>query len=454
MFVNTVYQNRRRILKHRVDQGVIWLQGNQEVGMNYPGNPYPFRQDSNMLYYTGIEKPNTHLIIDIDEDEEYLIGDDLTPDETIWIGDLPRMEVHAEEAGISNTLPNEELGNILKKAVLSGRTVHTLPTYHGYQKENILQLTGNAQEPSEDLIRAIVDQRSKKENREIIEIENALGTTAEVHRLVLEESMAGRSEQEIYAKAVQVVLRNGGRLAYNAIVTVMGQILHINTYDNHLKEGQMLLCDMGAENAMHYASDITRTFPVNRKFTSQQKDIYEIVLRTLDNSIERLRPGIQFKDVHLQAAKDITQGLIDLGLMRGNVDDIVEAGAHALFFPHGLGHMLGLDVHDMEGLGETYVGYNSVTRRSEQFGTSNLRLGRILEEDFVITVEPGLYFIPNLIEIWKGEQKYQEFIRYDRLNSWMNFGGVRIEDNVVITDKASKILGPPIPRSIEEIESV
>lgn len=454
MFVNTVYQNRRRKLKHRVDTGVIWLQGNQEVGMNYPGNPFPYRQDSNMLYYTGVEKPNTHLIIDVDEDQEYLVGDDLTVDETIWIGDQPGMDFHADAAGITRTLPTSELPQILKQAVLSGRTVHTLPTYHGYQKDKILQFTGAAQEPSEDLIRAIVDQRSVKEDREIIEIENALGTTARIHQVVLEETFAGRSEQEIYAKAMEVVYRDGGRLAYNPILTIKGQILHINTYQNYLKEDQMLICDMGAENAMHYASDITRTFPVNRKFNARQRSIYEIVLSTLQRATERVRPGIQFKDIHRYAAKDIAQGLIDLGLMKGNADDIVAEGAHALFFPHGLGHMIGLDVHDMEGLGETYVGYNSVTKRSEQFGTANLRLGRILEENFVITVEPGLYFIPNLIQIWKQEQKFQDFINYDKLEPWMDFGGVRIEDDVLVTKAGSEILGPLIPKTIEEIESV
>ncbi len=453
MFVNTVYKNRRLKLKHRVDSGIIWLQGNQEIGMNYPGNPFPYRQDSNMLYYTGVEAPKIHLIIDVDEDKEYLIGDDLSVDETIWIGDLPGMRVHAEAAGVGEILPNRDLSKLLKKAVLSGRTIHTLPPYHGYQKEYITDMTGSQHEASEKLISVIVDQRSRKEDREIIEIENALTITARLHKVVMEESIAGRSEQEIYARAMEIVLREGGRLAYNAILTVNGQILHINTYHNYLKDGQMLLCDMGAENAMHYASDITRSIPVNRKFNQQQKAIYEIVLSALKNSVDRIRPGIQFKDVHLYAARDMTRGLIDLGLMKGDPEEIVEAGAHALFFPHGLGHMMGLDVHDMEGLGETFVGYNHVTRRSDQFGTSNLRLGRILEEDFVITVEPGLYFIPNLINIWKTENKFSDFIVYDKLGDWMNFGGVRIEDNILVTEEGCKILGPPIPKEVHEIES-
>lgn len=452
MFVNTVYKNRRLKLKHRVDSGVIWLQGNQEVGMNYPGNPFPYRQDSNMLYYTGVETPKTHLVIDIDEDKEYLVGDDLSAEETIWIGVQPDMGFLADAAGIADVHPTKDLATILKKAVLSGRTIHTLPPYHGYHKENILDMIGAEQEPSETLISVIVGQRSLKEDREIMEIENALTTTARLHKVVLQESHAGRSEQDIYASAMEVVHRDGARLAYNAIVTVNGQILHINTYENYLHPGQMLLCDMGVENAMHYASDITRSFPVNRKFTPQQKAIYEIVLSTLKNSIDRVRPGIQFKDVHLYAAKDIAQGLVDLGLMKGDVDDIVQEGAHALFFPHGLGHMLGLDVHDMEGLGEKFVGYNSVTKRSDQFGTSNLRLGRILEESFVITVEPGLYFIPNLINIWKYENKFKDFIAYEKLDDWMGFGGIRIEDDVLVTDKGSEILGPAIPREIHEIE--
>lgn len=452
MFVNSVYQNRRRILKHRVDSGIIWLQGNREVGMNYPGNPFPFRQDSNMLYYTGVDVPNLHLIIDVEADQEYLVGDDLTVDETIWIGNLPGMADYAEASGIAETIPTEDLASILKKAVLSGRKIHTLPPYHGYQRDLIHEVAGNDHEPSEDLIRVIVDQRSVKEDREIVEIENALDITARLHQIVLEECMAGRSEQEIYAKALESVLRDGGRLAYNAIMTVQGQTLHINTYRNQLRPGQMLLCDMAAENAMHYASDITRTFPVNRQFNTQQRSIYEIVLNCLKNSTDRIRPGIQFKDVHLYAARDMTQGLIDLGLMKGDPDEIVAEGAHALFFPHGLGHMVGLDVHDMEGLGETFVGYNSVTQRSEQFGTSNLRLGRILEEKFVITVEPGLYFIPNLIEIWKNEQKFSDFIAYDKLTPWMDFGGIRIEDNVLVTENGHEVLGPAIPKEIEEIE--
>lgn len=454
MFVNTVYKNRRRILKHRVDHGIIWLQGNQEVGMNYDGNPFPYRQDSNFLYYTGVEAPKMHLVIDIDEDKEYLIGDDLTVDETIWLGDLPGMEVHADVAGISDKLPLKKLAGVLKKAIQGGRTIHTLPLYHGYQSAHQIEMIGPDQEASEALIQAVVHQRSVKEGREVREMENALRTTADLHHMIMRNCNEGMSEQELYARAMEIVLKDGDRLAYNAIVTVNGQTLHVNTYENQLKKDKMLLCDMGAENAMHYASDITRTTPVNRKFNAQQKAIYEIVLAALKKSTEMVRPGVEFKDIHLFAAHEMTKGLINMGLLKGDPEEIVEEGAHALFFPHGLGHMVGLDVHDMEGLGETFVGYNSTSKRSEQFGTCNLRLGRVLKEDFVITIEPGLYFIPNLIELWRSENKHKDFIAYDKLGDWMDFGGVRIEDNVLVTKNDSKVLYPPIAKEIHEIESM
>ncbi|MBY5957461.1 aminopeptidase P N-terminal domain-containing protein [Membranicola marinus] len=454
MFVNTVYKNRRRILKHRVDHGMIWLQGNQEVGMNYTGNPFPYRQDSNFLYYTGVEAQGMHLIIDIEEDKEYLVGDDLTVDETIWVGDLPDMEAHAEIAGIANILSLEKLPGILKKALLGGRQIHTLPLYHGYQETLQRELIGPDQETSESLIRTIVGQRSIKEDRELREMEDALRTTAELHHMIMKNCNEGVSEQELYARGMEIVLKNGCRLAYNAIVTIQGQTLHINTYQNQLRKGKMLLCDMGAENAMHYCADITRTTPVNRKFNAQQKAIYEIVLDALKKSTAMVRPGEEFKDIHLFAAREMTKGLVELGLMMGDPDEIVEEGAHALFFPHGLGHMVGMDVHDMEGLGEKFVGYDPVTQRSEKFGTSNLRLGRKLEENFVITIEPGLYFIPNLIELWKSENKFKDFIAYNKLGEWMDFGGVRIEDNVRVTDHGSEILNPLIAKEIHEIESM
>lgn len=430
---------------------MIWLQGNQEVGMNYSGNPLPYRQDSNFLYYTGLDAQGLHLLIDVEEDKEYLVGDDLTVEESVWVGDLPKTDTLAEAAGIENIVSGKKLPEILSKALKSGKIIHTLEPYHGYQTEAIRAFAGEGHEPSESLVRAIIGQRSVKEDREVREIENALVISDKLHRLVMRESVSGRSEQEIYAKAVEVVLRSGGQLAYNAIVTVEGQTLHINTYRNTLQEGQLLLCDMGAENAMHYASDITRTTPVNRVFNTQQRAIYEIVLDTLKRTTEMVRPGVEFKEIHLSAAKIITEGLKGLGLLTGDTEEIVEKGAHALFFPHGLGHMLGLDVHDMEGLGEKFVGYNSQTKRSEQFGTTNLRLGRILEKNFVITVEPGIYFIPQLINWWKSEKKFEEHIPYDRLDQWMNFGGVRIEDNVLVTGEGRRVLGPGIPKEIDEI---
>lgn len=454
MFVDTVYKNRRRVLKHKTGKGLIWLQGNQEVGMNYHGNPFPYRQDSNFLYFTGIKTPGLHLLIDIDEDKEYLVGDERTMDESIWVGDLPPLSEHAENAGIKQIISTEELPQRLKQAVLSGHHIHTLPPYHGYQTDAIRKYIGPEHPDSTELIHAVIQLRSIKEDREIREMENALNISAELHRAVMLSCEAGRSEREIYARAMEILIKNGGSLAYNAILTVQGQTLHINTYENQLKEGQMLLCDMGAENQMHYASDITRTTPVNRTFTTRQKEIYQIVLNTLKESTRKISPGVKFKEVHLSAAAIITDGLKDLGLLKGDTAEIVEKGAHALFFPHGLGHMLGLDVHDMEGLGETFVGYNSETKRSETFGTSNLRLGRTLERHHTITIEPGIYFIPQLFRKWESEKKFEEHIPYHKLEEWMDFGGVRIEDNILVTSDGHRVLGPSIPKEIDDITTL
>lgn len=454
MFVNSVYQNRRLILKHKVDSGIIWLQGNREIGMNYRGNSFPFRQDSSFLYYTGIDIPGLHLIIDIDNDREILVGDDLTIDATIWVGNLPALATRADESGITEVLSTEEFENLLEGAVKTNRDIHTLPLYHQYQESMAARLLGKPSNFSVSLIEAIVGQRSKKEDREVREIEDALSITAEVHKNVMLLCNEGTTEREMYARAMEIIYSHGGRLAYPAILTNRGETLHINTYNNTLKKGQMLLCDIGAENSMHYASDITRTTPVGRKFDTRQKDIYSIVLEAQKKSIDALKPGKAFKDIHLIASEILASGLVDLGLMKGAPEEIVEKGAHALFFPHGLGHMIGMDVHDMEGLGEKYVGYNKYIQRSEQFGINHLRLGRTLEKDNVITVEPGLYFIPQLIALWKREKRFSEYVNYDLLDNWLDFGGVRIEDDILITSSDYEVLGPPIPKEIEDLESL
>lgn len=445
MFVDAVYRNRRGQLKNHIDTGVIWLQGNREIGMNYRHNAFPFRQDSNLLYFSGLDLPDIHIIIDIDQNKEILFGDDLTVEQTVWVGQRPNMAWYAEQAGIEQVLPLSQLAEYLTNSIRKNKRIHTLPTYHDYHDILIHQYIHNNHRFSVDLIKAVVALRSIKEDREVLEIEQALTVTAKAHQVVRENANAGMTEQSILAKAMEVVIEANCRLAYPAILTTQGQILHTNKYENTLAEGQLLLCDLGVENQMHYASDITRTIPVNRKFTGQQKEVYDLVLKAKNDAIDALRPGIAYKDIHLLASKIIAQGLLDIGLLRGNPDEIIAKGAHALFFPHGLGHMLGMDVHDMEGLGEKYVGYNQIIEKSEQFGINHLRLGRKLQKGNVITVEPGIYFIPALIASWKAENKFPEHISYSNLDKWLAFGGIRIEDNVLITASKGKVLGPAIP---------
>jgi Xaa-Pro aminopeptidase len=302
------------------------------------------------------------------------------------------------------------------------------------------------------LVHAVIQQRSHKSPEEIVQMEEALSITAAIHAQIRKSVAPGKYESQLRGIAEGVAFANHGRLAYQAICTIEGQTLHNNAYHRLLKDGDMLLCDIGAENAMGYAGDITRTYPVSPTFSSLQADIYDLVLKAEVDSIKAVKPGVKYKDIHLGAAKILTEGLKSIGLMQGDADEAVAAGAHALFMPHGLGHMIGLDVHDMEGLGENNVGYDDTIKRSEQFGTAYLRLARALEPGFVLTVEPGIYFIPELIDLWQAEGKHKDFICYDKLDPYRNFTGIRIEDNVLVTEKGNKILGPPIPKLRKEVE--
>ena len=358
----------------------------------------------------------------------------------------------AHSSGIDTIKPNSDL-----KAFLSTRlgTIHRLPTYRADQSMFLKNLlNGKSEIVSKPLIANVIKQRSIKTNEELEEIESALKITAQMHKLAMKSTKNGITEQDIVGKIEGYALSNGSRLAYPAIFTINGQILHSNNYNNIMKSGNLVLNDSGAESSLHYASDITRTFPVSGKFSSLQKDIYNIVLNMQEAAFTFCEPGNSYRDAHLKAASIAVEGLSSLGIMKGNINDAVDAGAHALFFPHGLGHMLGLDVHDMEGLGEDLVGYDGDSDRSEQFGLAYLRLAKDLEIGFVLTVEPGIYFIPNLIDQWQFENKHLDFINYDALKTFRDFGGIRIEDNIVITDDGYRLLGPPIPRTIDEIEAI
>ncbi|MCP3932080.1 MAG: aminopeptidase P family protein [Bacteroidetes bacterium] len=459
MFATEIYQNRRKSLIDNIDTGIIIFLGNQESGMNYKDNPYSFRQDSTFLYYFGIDKPDLHAVIDIDSGNAIIFGNELSVDEIVWMGQQTTLKELAGRVGVSKLFPGNQMETYLKEAQSKGRKIHILPPYrpeHSIQLSNWLSvdLKGVSDFISEEFIKAVVNQRSIKGSEEVEEMEKALVTTREMHVAAMENAREGMKEVNLVGSIHGIAVRSGGNLAYPIILSVNGQILHNHYYGNTLKNGQLLLGDFGAETAMHYAGDITRTFPVGRKFTERQKEIYQIVLDAEVESIKAMKPGKTYKEVHLFSARLMAEGLKDLGIMKGNLDDAIVQGAHALFFPHGLGHMIGMDVHDMENLGEQYVGYDPSVERSTQFGFKYLRMGRALQPGFVLTVEPGLYFIPELIDQWKADGRFKDFINYDLVETYKDFGGVRIEDNVLITEDGCKILGPPIPKTIEEVEAI
>ena len=459
MFSKELYINRRENLKKLISDGIILIAGNSDVPFNYPANIYTFRQDSSFLYFFGINQPDVIGIIDADSGEEYLFGNDVDIDDIIWMGELPTMKDFAAKNGVKNTAPLSKVDEFIEKALKQGRKVHYLPTYRAETKlqlEKLLGIPANEinNNVSEVLIKAIVKLASVKDKYEIEEIEKAIHTAYDMHTTAMKMAMPGVTEQEIFGKMEGIALANGGPVSFPIILSVNGQILHNHHHHNTLKAGQLLVADAGAETAMHYCSDITRTSPVGGKFSSKQKDIYEAVLDANFEVIKKSKPGIFYKDMHLLSANIITERLKSVGLMKGNVEDAVSQGAHALFYPHGLGHMMGLDVHDMEGLGENYVGYDDTISRSEQFGLAFLRLARKLEPGFVITVEPGIYFIPALIDIWKKEKKHSDFINYDKIEDYRNFGGIRIEDDILITDSGCRVMGKPIPKTVKEIEEL
>lgn len=457
MFDTKIYAGRREKLMKEVGGGLILLLGNEESPMNFEDNCYHFRQDSKFLYFLGLDRPHLAALIDADQGETTIYGEEPTLNHVVWMGPQPGLDEMAARTGAQHSAPYEELSRHLEDAVAAGRTVHYLPPYRPDNKIKLHQwlgipldeLKGKASVP---LIKAVVAQVSIKSEEEIAEIEKAVLITGAMHLAAMRRAKAGMLEAELAGIVEGIAVAAGGQMSFPAIVTINGQTLHNHYHGNELKKGRLLLGDFGAETASHYAGDMTRTFPVDKKFTQKQKDIYNVVLNSQLAALEAIQPGRRYLDVHLSAAKTIAEGLIALGLMSGDAEEAVAAGAHALFFPHGLGHMLGLDVHDMEDLGEDYVGYSDDIKRSDQFGLKSLRLARELQPGFVLTVEPGVYFIPELIKQWREAGKFNEFINYDQLDKWLDFGGVRIEDNVVITSDGSRILGRPVPKTVEEVE--
>lgn len=459
MFKQEVYINRRNRLKSSLSGGIALFPGNVDSPMNYPANTFHFRQDSDFLYFFGLDLQGLTGVMDIDSGEDYIFGNDIDVDDIIWMGPQPSVSDLALKAGVKNTKPLPDLDNMIGEAVKSGRPVHFLPPYRGENKmnlgallrENPCQMKSKA---SEDLIKAVIAMRSVKEQVEIEEIEKAVDIAYDMHTTAMRMCKPGISEQEIFGAMEGIAYAKGKGPSFPIILSINGQTLHNHAHNNILREGRMLVADAGAETNMSYASDITRTTPVGGKFNRRQKDIYEIVLKANVDAINAAGPGMSNRDLHLMACKVIATGLTDLGLMRGNPDDAVAAGAHALFMPHGLGHMMGLDVHDMEGLGENFVGYNDEVKRSDQFGLAYLRFALPYKSGHVFTIEPGCYFIPELIDKWKAEKINTGFINFDKVDEYRDFGGIRIEDDLLITDSGHQLLGKPIPKTVAEIESI
>ncbi|MHC4284212.1 MAG: aminopeptidase P family protein [Planctomycetota bacterium] len=459
MFAKKVYIDRRKRLRDQIGSGIILLLGNEESPMNYPDNQYPFRQDSCFLYFFGLDYPGLAAVIDVDEDKECVFGEDLTVDDIIWMGPQPSLRERCIKAGISETASLDKLPTVLNEAVDQSRKIHYLPPYRPEDVLKLQQMLGVApseipSRASESLIKAVVAQRSIKTKDEITEIEAALDISYEMQTLAMKMSKPGMYEREIVGAMEGLVLSRGSRLSFPTIFSVHGETLHNHYYGNQMKEGDIAVNDSGVESSLHYASDITRTVPISGKFTDRQKEIYTIVLNAQEKTIEAVKPGVEFRTVHKLAYKILGSGLKDLGLMKGNIEEAVDAGAVTLFFQCGLGHMMGLDTHDMEDIGENYVGYTDTIKRNPEFGWRSLRLGKELEAGFVITVEPGLYFIPELIDRWKAEKKCSDFIDYDIVEKFRDFGGVRIEDDVLVTENGHRVLGKKIPKTIDEVEAM
>jgi Xaa-Pro aminopeptidase len=459
LFEKQVYIDRRATLKKNVGSGIIIILGNEQVGMNYDHNWYPFRQDSTFLYYFGLSVSGLVALMDIDKDEEIIFGNENTIDDIVWTGPLPTIKEMAELVGINKSLPYQDIEQYISNGLQSKRTLHFNPQYRGDNKIKVQQwLNVSALELtniySADLIRAIVKQRSYKEVREVAEMHKATLISADMHLAAIQFAKPGMKEYEIVAKIKEVAYAQNATVSFPPIVTVHGEVLHNTNANNTLKEGHLLLCDAGASNHMCYAGDLTSTFPVGKKFSSQQKSLYEIVLNAHLTAVDMLKPEVLYRDIYLAASQKIVEGMQGLGVMKGNATDAVTVGAHAMFFQCGLGHMIGLDVHDMEGLGEQYVGYNDTLLRSQQFGMKSLRLARALEKDFTLTVEPGIYIIPQLIDKWKAERKFEDYINYNELEKYRFANGIRIEEDYLITDKGAQILGKRLPITVDEIESM
>jgi Xaa-Pro aminopeptidase len=453
MFSPTIYSQRRSTLVERLraegQRGLVLLTGHVDSPVNYRDNAYPFRQDSSFLYYAGLAQPELALAIDLDEGTSTLFADDATLDHEVWTGPLSKAAERAARAGIEQHAPRAALAERLA----SGRPLHLLPAYRAETRLEWQSLLGREPDASLPLVRAVIEQRSAKAPEEIAEMESALAVTREMHLLAMASSRPGVIEQQVVGAIEGLAAARGRRMAYGPIFSRRGEILHNHDHGATLQPGDVIVNDSGVESGLGYASDITRTIPVGGRFEGLKADIYELVLKAQQQAIAAIKPGVPYREVHQLAARVMAHGMKQLGFLKGDADEAVAAGAHAVFFPHGVGHMIGLDVHDMEGLGEDHVGYGEGFTRATRFGDKSLRLARPLREGWVVTVEPGIYLNPLLLRRWRAEGRHAEYIDYDAFERQPPFG-VRIEDDVLVTQDGARVLGPAIPKERAQVEAL
>jgi Xaa-Pro aminopeptidase len=456
MFSPQTYADRRRVLTNRIEGGLVLLLGNSESPRSFADGTHPFRQDSTFLYYLGLDQPDLAAVIDVDGGTTILFGTDPTIDHIVWMGDLPSLAQRGESAGVTDVRPPSALAEYLLAA--GSRRVHYLPPYRAANQVKLFELLriepqAAVEGASVELIRAVVDQRNIKTDEEIVEIEAAVEVAVAMHKAAMRIARPGLMEYEAVAEAERVCRAAGLELSFQVIGTVRGEILHNHHHGNKLQSGDMFLLDAGAESRLGYAADLSSTMPVDAKFTDRQKIMYDLCLGGYRAAVNTLAPGVPFREAHLNAARVIAAGMKDLGLMKGDTEEAVQAGAHAMFFQCGTGHMMGLDVHDMEDLGEVWVGYDGEPK-STLFGLKSLRLARPMESGFVVTVEPGIYMIPQLMDLWRGEKRFAEFLVYDEIDKWRDFGGIRNEEDFLITADGHRRLGPAKPLTTDEVEAL
>lgn len=459
MFDKDVYISRRKRLKELVGNGLVLIVGNSESPMSYADNSYNFIQDSTFLYYFGLNSPDLVGVMDVDSDEDYIFGKEFTMDDIIWMGQQRTFKERAKDVGIENFVELEKMKEILKRDKDNERIIHFTNQYRVENSLKISRLLGLSLDEvnekfSKRLVDGIIEMRSLKRDYEIAELEKATNVTREMHLVAMKNVKVGMKGYELVALLETVAKKYNATTSFHTICTTNGQILHNHFHGNIFKEGDIVLLDCGARLENGYCGDMTTVFPVSGRFDSRQKDIYSLLIEMFDRAEECTKPGVTNKSVHLEVCKVLVEGLIKRGIMRGSVDEIVDAGAHALFFPHGLGHMIGLDVHDMENFGENNVGYDNVTKREIQFGLKSLRMGKELKPGYVLTIEPGIYFIPELIKKWEKEGKFKEYINYEEVKKYLDFGGMRYEGDFLITENGNRRLGDKMPKYDYEIEEI